>query len=343
MWNKEKESQKIKNLINYSGEFEGKTILLIGSNGFLGRWFYDFFSSLKCDLICMDNDIAPNDKSTTYIKKDICESFVEILPRYRYNIDYIINCAGIASPEKYLKLPVQTLDVSYTGTRNVLELARLHEVSAIMLFSSSEIYGTPEDLFVPTPETYTGRIPTNSNRSCYDVGKLVLETLANVYYRKYNLPIKIVRPFNLYGPYMGIKDNRVLSNFMKCYFENIPAKVYGSGLQTRTYCYAGDGIAAMLKILLEGASGETYNIGKDSPEINVYELAEVFFESLDSEKNIDVIEYPEDYPSDEPFRRCPDTSRLKKEFNMELQTELTEGLRIMRSFFENNCDFGENK
>ena len=334
MWDNKKEIKKIKNLINFNNEFKDKTVLLIGSNGFLGRWFYDFFKSTNCQLICLDNDIAPNDTSTLYINKDICKDISSILPRNRYNIDYIINCAGIASPEKYLQLPVETLDVSYIGTRNVLELAKSHNAKSVLFFSSSEIYGTPDKDFIPTSETYVGKIPTNSNRSCYDVGKLVLETLVNVYVDKHNVNAKIARPFNLYGPYMGTKDNRVLSNFMNNYLSDTSLKIYGSGLQTRTYCYAGDGIAMMLKILLEGEKGETYNVGKSSPEINVIELANLFYESLGGKVNIEKINYPDDYPSDEPSRRCPNVEKIKSHFGIVSETSFAEGLKIMKSYFE---------
>lgn len=336
MWKKEKEIDKVKSIIQYQDEFKDKTVLLIGSNGFLGRWFYDFFSSIDCQLICLDNDIAPNDTSTLYINKDICEDITKVLPRNRYNIDYVINCAGIASPEKYLKLPVETLDVSYIGTRNVLELCKIHDVKSVLFFSSSEIYGTPDPDFIPTSEDYVGKIPTNSNRSCYDVGKLVLETLVNVYVKEHNVNAKIVRPFNLYGPYMGTKDNRVLSNFMNNYLLKKPLDIYGSGLQTRTYCYAGDGIAMMLKILIGGNTGETYNVGKLSPEINVMQLADLFYESLGGVKNVKKIPYPEGYPSDEPSRRCPNISKVKKELGIEAETEFANGLKIMKSYFEHS-------
>ena len=156
MWDKKREIKKIIKAINYQGEFKDTCILLIGSNGFLGRWFYDFFSLIDCKLICMDNDIAPNDTKTIYIKKDICEDIKDMIPKNKYNIDYVINCAGIASPEKYSKLPIETLDVSYLGTKNVLELCREHEVKSALFFSSSEIYGTPDKTSIPTKETYVG-------------------------------------------------------------------------------------------------------------------------------------------------------------------------------------------
>jgi UDP-glucuronate decarboxylase len=109
--------------------------------------------------------------------------------------------------------------------------------------------------------------------------------------------------------------------------------VYGSGNQTRTYCYAGDGIAIMLKILLEGKKGETYNVGKQSPEINVMQLANLFYESLGGIKNIEKIEYPPDYPGDEPSRRCPNVEKARTQFNVEAKTDFHVGLNIMKSYF----------
>ena len=219
---------------------KGRT-LLIGSNGFLGRWFFDFLKHINADVFCIDNDSSPSDSKANYIKYDICQPL-----DLKDHFDYIINCAGIASPEKYTKLPVETLDVSYIGTKNVLNFAKENGTKSILLFSSSEVYGTPSPDFIPTKEGYVGTIPTMGNRCCYDVGKQVLETISYIYFKKYNLPIKILRPFNLYGPYMGIKDNRVLSNWMNNVLDGKSIKVYGEGEQTRTFCYVADGIAMAL-------------------------------------------------------------------------------------------------
>ena len=268
-------------------KIKGKTVLLVGSDGFLGNWFADFFDYHDIEYLKYD----------IHSGNDICREIN--IKRY----DYVINCAGIASPEKYMKKPVETMDVSYIGTKNVLDYCRDKSVESVLMFSSSEVYGTPDKDSIPTKEEYVGRIPTRGNRSCYDIGKQALETLTNIYYNKFNTPIKVVRPFNFYGPYMGLNDNRVLSNWMRNYLNDTEIVVYGNGNQTRTFCYAADGIAMCLEILLNGKNGELYNVGNPSPELSMNELAEIFCEVLDYNK-FENKNYPSDYPSDEPLRRC---------------------------------------
>lgn len=309
-------------------KFSGKKVMLIGSNGFLGRWFCDFFKHNQIETLCMDNNICSTNTYFEYKEHNICES---IPTNDRY--DFIINCAGIASPEKYLQNPVDTLDVSYIGTKNILEYAKRVNPESVLMFSSSEVYGTPDKKNIPTKETYIGAIPTRSSRSCYDIGKQVLETLSYVYYNKYKTPVKVVRPFNAYGPHMGPGDNRVLSKWMKSCINNEKIKIYGDGKQTRTFCYAADCICMMLGVLLEGDSGEIYNVGSNTPEINMVELAEKLYDTLGIEKNYEIIEYPEEYPSDEPTRRCPNIDKTVKKTNVHPYTSLNTGLKKMHKYF----------
>ena len=158
--------ESIKNRISLN-LLENKSVLLIGSSGFLGNWFAEVFDYLGIEYLKYD----PNENPDYDVNKPID------LPRY----DYVINCAGIASPEKYMEEPILTMDISYIGTKNVLDYCNKHNVESVLLFSSSEVYGTPNPNAIPTKEEYVGSIPTRSNRSCYDIGKQVLETLCYLY------------------------------------------------------------------------------------------------------------------------------------------------------------------
>jgi len=309
-------------------KFRDKKVMLIGSNGFLGRWFYDFLKYNKIETLCMDNNICSEKTYFKHKQHNICES---IPTDERY--DFIINCAGIASPEKYLQHPVATLDVSYMGTKNILEYAKRVKPESILMFSSSEVYGTPDKNNIPTKESYVGSIPTTSSRSCYDIGKQALETLCYVYYNKYKIPIKVVRPFNAYGPHMGPGDNRVLSKWMMSCINNEKIKIYGDGKQTRTFCYAADCVSMMLGVLLEGDSGQIYNVGSNTPEINMIDLAEKLYETLGIEKNYEIIEYPNEYPADEPSRRCPNIDKTVHKTNVQPYTPLNAGLKKMHKYF----------
>lgn len=297
---------------------KNKSVLLIGSDGFLGNWFKDIFEEKGIKYLCYDIQNG----------YDICEPID--LPRY----DYVINCAGIASPEKYMKKPVETMDVSYIGTKNVLDYCVKNNIESVLMFSSSEVYGTPDKDSIPTKEDYIGTIPTRNSRSCYDIGKQVLETLCYVYYNKHQVPVKVVRPFNFYGPYMGINDNRVLSNWMRNYLKGKDILVYGDGKQTRTFCYAGDGIQMCLGVLVDGKNGEVYNVGNPTPELTMVELAKIFCDELGYEDKYVIEEYPDFYPKDEPLRRCPNIDKVVRDTSIQPKVTLKDGLKEMLKYFK---------
>ena len=300
---------------------KSKSVLLIGSDGFLGNWFRDIL------------DENGNKYATYDIQSgnDICDGMGDI-PRY----DYVINCAGIASPEKYMKQPVETMDVSYIGTKNVLDYCVDNKVESVLMFSSSEVYGTPESISIPTKEDYIGTIPTRSSRSCYDIGKQVLETLCHIYHNKHNVPVKVVRPFNFYGAYMGINDNRVLSNWMRSMLRDEDIMIYGDGKQTRTFCYAEDGINMCLGVLINGKNGEIYNVGNPTPELTMIDLAKVFCNVLDYNDRYVIRDYPNFYPKDEPLRRCPNIDKVVRDTGIQPKTTLDIGLKKMLKYFEEN-------
>ena len=310
----EKDLKYIKEKIDLK-RMKNKTVLLIGSDGFLGKWFADLFDYIN--ITYTKYDITEG--------KDICNPIN--LPKH----DFVINCAGIASPEKYTEFPVETLDVSYIGTRNVLEYCKKHEVESLLMFSSSEVYGTPNIEAIPTKEDYIGTIPSMSDRSCYDIGKQALETLSYIYYKKHGINLKIVRPFNVYGPHMGLTDNRVLSNWFRAYIHGQPIKVYGHGNQTRTFCYASDAISMMMGVLLDGKNGEVYNIGNPRPEINMRDFAILFCDNIGGQYGREP--YPDNYPSDEPIRRCPDINKVIKTTGIKPKVDLELGLKKMKEFY----------
>ena len=317
--------------------FRDKSVLLVGASGFLGRWFCDCLQALNdrhldnsCRLIYMDNHCPWSEQTINYRTHNITEPLLDLSLG---KVDFIINCAGIASPEKYQQLPLETMDVSYIGTKNILDLANHCDSESVLLFSSSEVYGTPIEEAIPTKEEYVGCIPTRGNRSCYDIGKQVLETLSDIYFKKYQSPVKTMRPFNLYGPYMGINDNRVLSNFMNNFIDGEPFKIYGHGKQTRTFCYAGDGIIFFLKLLLNGKNGEVYNVGDPTSEVNMHELTKSFYDTFNKPYYYEVIDYPDTYPSDEPLRRCPDISKTKQATGYTPSISFQEGLKRMHKYY----------
>jgi UDP-glucuronate decarboxylase len=315
--------------------FRGKTVLLTGGAGFLGRYLAAVFSRLNqqgggapFNLVILDNLITaeetaarPPEGAGRFIRFNVIEPYSHPEP-----VDLVIHAAGIASPYYYRKYPLETLEVAIWGTRNMLELAREHEAK-LLFFSTSEIYGDPDPRYVPTPESYRGNVSSLGPRACYDESKRVGETLCRIYHEHFGVDCKIVRPFNVYGPGMSERDYRVLPNYASRIRAGKPLRVYGSGGQTRTFCYVTDAITGFLKALAEGVPGEVYNIGNDAPEVSMLDLAARIERLLGRKVDLVRVGYPDTYPPDEPQRRCPDLTKARKHLDFRPRVDLDEGLR----------------
>jgi len=311
---------------------KGSTVLVAGSRGFLGKTitgFLNFLNENKFDKKDLIKLIAID-----YEDHDICNSLENLVEDQ--TVDYIINCAGIASPKKYLKVPVKTMDVSYLGTKNIFEFAKTRNTKSILMFSSSEVYGTPDPDNIPTKENYVGSVTTFGNRSCYDIGKNILETLCYVYHDQYSLPINVLRPFNLYGPLMNFDDGRIIPNICKAMIEKRDFSVYGDGKQTRTYCYVADAVIYMFKVLLSNKFGEIYNVGSEDEELSALEIARRSYEIIGPKDSTFIIEpHPEGYPDNEPARRKPDISKVKSISNYSPKYNFKDGLKSCYNYFCN--------
>jgi len=212
----------------------------------------------------------------------------------------------------------------------MLELAKEKKVKSFLFFSSSEIYGNPPPETLPTKETYLGNVSSIGPRSCYDESKRLGEALCMVFFRYFGSPIKIVRPFNVFGPGMQANDFRVIPRFIASIIYNQPIPVYAGGKQTRTFCYISDAVSGFLLVLLAGKNGEVYNVGSNQKEISINYLAKVFNKIFKNKLKILHLSYPKDYPQGEPRRRCPDVSKIKKELKYRPRVGLEKG--IMRTF-----------
>jgi UDP-glucuronate decarboxylase len=331
----------IGNLGHVADDFSGKTVLLTGARGFLGRYFMDIFSRLNdgvlekpCTLIALDNLITagkegadiPDLANVQFINHDVINPF-----EMDGEVDYVIHAAGIASPYYYRAYPIETLLVSTTGTRNMLALAERHK-ARFTFFSSSEIYGDPDLKHVPTPESYRGNVSCQGPRACYDESKRVGETLCYVYHDKHGTKVNTIRPFNVFGPGMQEADYRVLPNFASRIKGGAPLHVYGKGTQTRTYCYITDAMTGFMLTIARGIPGEAYNIGNPKPEISLVDLVKRIGEVLGRNIGYNLIEYPDSYPADEPSRRCPDIRKARAQIGYHPNVDLNEGLRRFLSW-----------
>lgn len=322
----------------------GKTLLISGGAGFLGSYFVGAIHLLNrqlarpCRVIVVDNYITGSkdsfinkllDENIRLIEADVTKPLAVEEP-----VHYIIHAAGLASPFYYRKFPLETIDVAILGTKNLLELAREKHVQSYLGFSSSEIYGNPDPNFVPTPETYRGNVSCTGPRSCYDESKRLAETMSLTYHQIYAMPIKIVRPFNIYGPGMKHNDYRVIPTFMMRAMAGEMLPVHDKGNQTRTFCYISDAIIGFFKVLLSDKNGEIYNVGMDGPEVNMVALATMVADLFPHKANIQTVKYPDSYPADEPNRRCPDLTKIKTHLGYNPKVGLRDGLERTMAWYK---------
>ncbi len=329
----------VRNLGADAHRFSGKTVLLAGGAGFLGRHFISVFRFLNkevlsepCKVLSADNFITGDKVALSEDSRDdpsIVSVWADItypLP-VREKLDFVIHAAGIASPVYYMKYPLETIEGAVQGTKNLLELARLNKgLEGFLYFSSSEIYGDPDPKSVPTPETYHGYVSSVGPRACYDESKRLGETISTVYQQRYGVPVTIVRPFNVFGPGMQHNDRRVIPMFTYEALNGRALPVHGDGIQTRTFCYISDAISGFLKALLKGKRGDAYNIGNSNNEISMADLAKMYGRVVPG-STVRFIPYPNTYPAGEPQRRCPDLAKARKDLGYDAKIELQEGLR----------------
>jgi|ERR1700722_602720 len=315
--------EKTKSLHN---QLQNKTILLTGSNGFLGTYFSLVLQHLNCKVILLDNLLVPNKKNHnnlpnnfTFIQHDITKSF-----ETKEKIDCIINCAGIASPYWYARFPLETLKLGVSGLENMLQLSVEHK-ARLLFFSSSEIYATPNENNIPTKETYIGQVPTLTERSSYDISKLMGETLCYIFNTKYNADAVICRPFNFYGALMSNNDNRVLPAFRERIKEGLPLMINSGGSQTRSFCHIIDAIDGCFRILVNGRKNEAYNIGNTATEVSMVELTKSMERVLSKKLDVVLNNMPDVYKT-EPLRRNPDITKAQTELGFEPVIGLEEGL-----------------
>jgi len=317
---------------------EGRIVLVTGAGGFLGSFFLDVIAAFNsghaatpCRVIATDNfkvglpqrirhlDGAPG---FTFVQHDVSQPMVlDEAPHY------IIHAAGIGSPTIYRAFPLETIAVNVDGTRNMLELCRQNGRSMIS-FSSSEIYGDPDPAFIPTPEHYRGYVSCTGPRACYDESKRLGETLCVTYHRQYGVPVKVIRPFNVYGPGQRVDDGRIIPDLMKAALAGGPLVLLSDGRATRSFCYVADFVSGCLLVLMSDAHGEVFNVGNDA-EVSIGEAARIMAE-VAADQPLDVkfeTSSDADYLIDNPQRRCPDLTKLRTMMNWAPRVSLREGLR----------------
>ena len=335
---------------------EGKTFLITGGAGFLGYYlvhFLNYLNSLNCNvkIIIFDNFQRgyPEWLKKLKFSSDIDvlnQDMTDELPKDLPEVDYIIHAASIASPIFYRKHPIETIDANIIGLRSLLDYALERKnndrpISSLLFFSSSEIYGDPDYENIPTSEEYRGSVSCTGPRACYDEAKRFGETLCINFSKQYDLPIKIARPFNNYGPGLKITDTRALPDFVKNILDGNDILLFSDGSPTRTFCYITDAIIGYYKVLINGVNGDYYNIGIDSPEISIKQLAEIAIENAKELFNYKgKLVYGEssddDYLTDNPNRRCPDITKAKTIIGYNPKIDVHEGVKRSLIWYSEN-------
>ncbi len=303
-------------------------IIVTGGAGFIGSHLCKALLDQNHEVVCIDNLYTGSKKNIQqflknpkfeFIQQDITEPFDDAA-------DQIYNLACPASPVHYQKDPVFTFKTSVIGTYNMLELA--HSCKArILQASTSEIYGDP--LEHPQKETYWGNVNPIGVRSCYDEGKRAAETLCMDFHRQYAVDIRIARIFNTYGPNMAPDDGRVVSNFILQALQNKPITVYGTGSQTRSFCFVSDLVDGLVKLMNSNAIGPV-NLGNPD-EFTIRKLAEKIISLTKSRSKI--VYKP--LPQDDPKQRKPDITLAKSKLKWAPAIPLTEGLKKTIDYFKN--------
>ncbi|HEV7437557.1 MAG TPA: UDP-glucuronic acid decarboxylase family protein [Pseudorhizobium sp.] len=313
---------------NYSGR--AGTALVAGGAGFVGSHLCDALLSRGQRVICVDSyltgseaNIRPlmNHPGFRIVEKDICEKLSFDEP-----VDYVYNLACAASPPQYQADPAHTMMTCVVGTGNLLALAEEHNASFLQA-STSEVYGDPEEH--PQREDYRGNVNCTGPRACYDEGKRAAEALCFDLLRAGRVDVRVARIFNTYGPRMQPNDGRIVSNLIVQALSGNSLTIYGTGEQTRSFCYVTDLVEGLMSLMMVTPNPEVpVNLGNPG-EFTINELARMVVEMVPTSAGL--VQKP--LPKDDPQRRRPDISRAKELLGWEPAVPLAEGLRQTVEWF----------
>ena len=306
-----------------------KKILVTGGAGFLGSHLCERLLNDGHEVICLDNFFTGSKKNTLHLMDN---PFFEVIRHditmpFFIEVDEIYNLACPASPIHYQFNPIKTIKTSVSGSINMLGLAKRIKAK-ILQASTSEVYGDPQ--VHPQTEDYWGHVNPIGSRACYDEGKRCAEALFVNYRKQNNVRIKIARIFNTYGPRMDPEDGRVVSNFIMQALKGEDITIYGTGEQSRSFCYVDDMIEGLVRLMnTDDSFTGPVNLGNPN-EMTMLDLASMVKDLSGSGSGISYNELPED----DPMQRQPDISLAKKTLGWEPSTILREGLKRTIDYFK---------
>ncbi len=350
----------VDNLADELRAISGRNFLIAGGAGFLGyylvqtalHWNKRNQSRPQITVTVLDNFIrgvpkwltALQSNSLQLLQHDITQPLPTSLPSQQY----LVHAASIASPIYYRRHPIETMDANVNGLWNILNycLAQTKQtgpVEGVLFYSSSEIYGDPTPENIPTPETYRGSVSCTGPRACYDESKRFGETLCVNFANQHGIPVKTARPFNNFGPGLKISDRRVIADFARDILAGRDIVLLSDGSAKRTFCYVTDAITGYYKVLVKGTPGEAYNIGVETPEISMSDLARKM-----TSLSLELFDYKgkvvhqqsddQEYLVDNPNRRCPVITKARESLGYNPGVTLDEGLRRALIWYSANRD-----
>ncbi|NNG73960.1 SDR family oxidoreductase [Rhizobium laguerreae] len=307
-----------------------KTVLVAGGAGFVGSHLCDALLARGDRVICVDSYITGSEDNVRplinhpkfrLVEKDICH-----LHSLDEPLDQIYNLACAASPPQYQADPVHTMMTCVAGTGNLLSLAEQHHASLLQA-STSEVYGDPVEH--PQTEDYRGNVSCIGPRACYDEGKRAAEALCFDTLRAGKVDARVARIFNTYGPRMQPSDGRIISNLLVQAISGAPLTIYGSGDQTRSFCFVSDLVAGLMALMdVDPNPGVPVNLGNPG-EFTINQLVDMVLAMVPSTSV--VVHKP--LPEDDPQRRRPDISRAKELLDWHPTIPLAQGLRLTAEWF----------
>jgi UDP-glucuronate decarboxylase len=333
--------------VGVRSRWDGAILVVTGCAGFLGFYVMQYFLRYAGELgirkvIGLDTFLLGKPRWLLQLAEEFPSLFcLQSFDISRDRIEdvegakdarYVIHGASIASPTFYRQYPIETIDANIWGLRRLLDFYRGGDgLEGVLFFSSSEIYGDPDPRFIPTDEEYRGNVACLGPRACYDESKRFGETICYVFAKTYGMPITIARPFNNYGPGMGLGDKRLPADLAKCVFDRRDITLLSDGSPTRTFCYVSDAVTGYLLCLLYGKY-DYFNIGTDRQEMMVRELAEIYraagAEILGYSGKVCYEKSPDpEYLTDNPNRRCPDIRKAREKLGYDPQIDVEEGVR----------------
>ena len=309
-------------------------ILVTGGAGFIGSHLCERLINAGEDVICLDNFFTGRLDNVAHLLDNPRFQLVrhDVISPIQLEVGQIYNLACPASPVHYQLNPVKTVEANVLGTLNALRLA--HRIGArVLQASTSEVYGDPT--VHPQTESYRGNVNQIGPRACYDEGKRVAETLMMDYHRQDRVDIRIARIFNTYGPRMAENDGRVVSNFIVQTLKGEPLTLFGTGEQTRSFCYVDDLVEGLIRLMNADGIHEPVNLGNPN-EFTIRELAEQVSELFGTASSFRFGPLPED----DPTQRCPDIRRAELLLGWSPQVQLREGLQRTLADFQRRFTAG---